>query len=108
MWFNIGLAFRKPWGRGSSDSLYYWDEKLSEFKAFSIQVETPWSGYSDDFNVFEICFHWRTKQDHAGPFLHVALLGFEVILNLYDVRHWYEEENRWFKPGEEAQLYGKD
>lgn len=106
IYFEFDFSFQKFWPHGKLDSIYYWDEKISENKAFSIQIEAPWTRYSDSFTVFCLGFNWYNKTDHAGPKLSIGFFGFEILLNLYDVRHWYNEEGRWFKPGEEAEIYG--
>lgn len=53
----------------------------------------------DDIVGFE--FRLTTRQDHAGLFLTASLLGYEVIFNFYDNRHWNSEEGRWMVYNEE-------
>lgn len=45
-----------------------------------------------------------TRQDHAGLFLCLAFLGYEIIITLYDHRHWDTENNRWSEYREENLL----
>ncbi len=40
-------------------------------------------------------FRFTIRQDHAGLFLSFCLLGYDIIINVYDSRHWNNEENRW-------------
>lgn len=35
------------------------------------------------------------RQDHAGVFVSASLVGYEIIFNFYDSRHWNDEFNRW-------------
>lgn len=48
---------------------------------------------TSDLISFEL--RYTIRQDHAGLFLTFGLVGYEVILHLYDNRHWNDEEGRW-------------
>ncbi len=57
------------------------------------------------WELFDFSFTWPTKVDHAGPrfsFSIAGIFGFEA--KVYDRRHWNHNEDRWFRPGEEASL----
>lgn len=44
-----------------------------------------------------------THCDHAGLSVYLEWLGFEFEFEFYDVRHWDEENGRYFKAGERLQ-----
>ena len=48
---------------------------------------------------------WRltSRCDHAGLSIYLDWMSFEVELQVYDVRHWDEENGRWFAQGTEIQ-----
>ena len=54
-----------------------------------------------------IGFHIRLtfRQDHAGLFLTLSLLGYEITFNFYDNRHWNHEEKRWMIYSEDKGLH---
>lgn len=46
--------------------------------------------------LFEFYLDIRFKgRDHAGPYLNIEFFGFAIMVNLYDSRHWDDENNRW-------------
>lgn len=36
-----------------------------------------------------------TGQDHAGIMFHLDILGYGLIINFYDNRHWDHDKNTW-------------
>ena len=52
-------------------------------------------------DIIGIDLRYTACQDHAGFFLSVALLGYDIIFNIYDNRHWNYEEKRWYIYDEE-------
>ena len=40
-------------------------------------------------------FAWRFRTDHAGIDLDIALLGLNVIFQIYDNRHWDDEKGEY-------------
>ncbi len=47
-------------------------------------------------DVVSCDFRYTIRQDHAGLFLSFGLIGYEIIFNIYDSRHWNDDENRWY------------
>ena len=70
-------------------------------KALEVQV----SFNKDFYQYFALIARWTRKQDHSGPELEIALGPLELEINIYDSRHWYYKENRWYEPGEEMRLH---
>lgn len=90
--FTINNIFsRIHWG-GSEKNYFYIDKKLTENKCFSVQI----SKWHRPINILliELDLNWK-GQDHAGPRFELEILGYVIILNLYDKRHWNYSENRF-------------
>lgn len=51
----------------------------------------------ETFDVIGIEFRLTSRQDHAGLYLSFALLGYDIILSVYDNRHWNHQTNDWEK-----------
>lgn len=52
-------------------------------------------------DIFSFDFRFTIRQDHAGVYASLGLLGYDVIFNIYDSRHWNEEAGRYY-------IYGGD
>lgn len=63
-------------------------------KSWEIQIDK-----CSDIIGFELRI--TTRQSHAGIFLSFGLLGYDVIFQVYDNRHWNYEEGRWMRYSEE-------
>jgi hypothetical protein len=88
--FDIG--FTKPW-KGVDRTYFEYDESVSKNLALSIQL----SKWDRVFTLIGFTFDWRIKTDHAGPYIEVSLFGFDLIINLYDKRHWDYQNDCWEK-----------
>lgn len=71
------------------------DLSLTRHKSLSVQLSW-WPEHASDLYLR---FRASTKGDHAGVNLswQVAYLMFDI--DLYDNRHWDDENDRWHKPG---------
>jgi hypothetical protein len=65
--------------------------RLGKHKAW--EVQTDYWGWGRLFEL-EIDVDWAGS-DHAGPRFSLTLLGFMVAAQMYDTRHWDEDNNRW-------------
>ena len=86
---NLSFSLRNPF----SDRwrmIKCWSGQLSTNKYWEVQIDETADLISGDFR-------YTMRQDHAGLFLSVGLVGYEVILNIYDHRHWDQETNDWVK-----------
>ncbi len=52
------------------------------------------------WELFKIFIHWSRKTDHAGINIHLSIMWWFIDFNIYDNRHWNDDENRFFKDGE--------
>ena len=82
---------------------FNWDKKLSKHKAFEIQL-THWEKIE---KWFDFNFGWTRKCDHCGVIFSGEILGWFLCLQIYDERHWNDEANRFYLPGEEMQKFEK-
>ena len=62
--------------------------KITKNKSWELQL----SKTNDILNV-EVNF--TTRQCHSGLFLSLGLLGYELIFNIHDNRHWDYLANDW-------------
>lgn len=46
-------------------------------------------------DIFGFEFRYTTKQSHAGLLVSISLIGFELMYNFYDNRHWDYIDNKW-------------
>ena len=46
-----------------------------------------------DFFQFQLMLN--KKSDHAGFLFNICILGLSIHANIYDIRHWNDEENKW-------------
>lgn len=46
-------------------------------------------------DIISIDLRITARQSHAGTYLALGLIGYEIIFNFYDVRHWDSERKNW-------------
>ena len=94
-------------------------KRLSEHKTFEWEVysNTPHLSISRSFsidnhglktmsyicNVFGHDIHFTRCEDHAGFRFELTLFGITAMFEIYDNRHWNDDEDRWYNPGEEEE-----
>lgn len=54
-----------------------------------------------DNTIASFSFRLVTRQDHAGITIELGLLGYSLLFQLYDIRHWNSEAGRYYKYSEE-------
>ena len=91
---------------------YHWCKRLSKHKSAEVEAYSGLIGFSNkvfislwsrafdfEISILNALFHLeleiRWKSDHAGVSLWLGLLGFDVGLHFYDIRHWDRENDRW-------------
>jgi hypothetical protein len=85
---NFSFSLYNPF-RYRFDNRFSKSWKLTENKA--IEVE-----YIRTNILLMIDFRLSFRQDHAGLAVGLGLFGYEGCVELYDVRHWDYENNRWY------------
>ena len=48
-------------------------------------------------DIIGIDFRITAKQSHAGSYLALGFIGYEILFNIYDNRHWDSEKDNWVK-----------
>jgi len=78
---NFNFTIRNPWTQRFDILLLRTGPLLLPFWHWELQVNRVSDLVSVDFRV-------TYRQSHQGIFLSLALIGFEVIFNIYDSRHY--------------------
>lgn len=92
--FRIGWIF----GNGSMSHDFFCKEwKLAKNKYLELQI--AWFGHK--FDLLGLKLSHYPKSDHTPYNFEFCIFNVEFIVTLYDSRHWNEEENRYYFPGEE-------
>ena len=70
--------------------MYTNTKQLSKNKYFESQVV-----YSDH-NIFKFVLDlsWSGR-DHAGPNIQISLFGYDLMVGIYDIRHWDYKKAKW-------------
>jgi hypothetical protein len=82
--FYIGIPFW-PWKWTS-----FWDREIAVSKNKTLLLQFMRSG-----SIIGFAFRWNIRQDHAGAMLNLELLGFELLVELSDNRHWDDNTGTW-------------
>jgi hypothetical protein len=88
--FNFGLD--NPFSN-RFENVYNKNFKVSKNKTIEIEICKDRSIISFDFRV-------TTRQDHGGVFVAFGFLGYDISFNLYDNRHWDNENGCYINHGE--------
>lgn len=83
----IYISFYVPFVRFYKN-LFSYDKKITEYKSLNIEVEA-------DPIIFCFELTTRIKSSHSGCAIRLGLLGVSVMTEIYDIRHWNHEENRY-------------
>jgi hypothetical protein len=86
--FNFSLAILNPFNNTGFKNIFRRERQFSIYKAYCLEI------YKCNY-LFSISFNWSIREDHAGIILTFGLFGYEVNLQIYDVRHWDHEYNCW-------------
>ncbi len=87
---NLTFAIGYPWSNDKFKTLFYrtWKTPI-ENKFFEIQF------INDNLHLLNLQLNWTRQYDHAGIKLELGLLGYELMFQLYDSRHWDYDKNDW-------------
>jgi hypothetical protein len=87
---NLTFAIGYPWLDDKFKTLFYrtWKTPIKN-KFFEIQF------INDNENLLNFQFKWTRRYDHAGVKLELGLFGYELVVQLYDSRHWDYDKNDW-------------
>ena len=69
-------------------NLRNYSKKITEHKAVEVELlETN--------AIIGVKFNLTFRQDHAGVEINLALFGYELLMQLYDTRHWDSDAQDW-------------
>lgn len=92
---HIYFRFDNPFSE-QVKTLYCYDKHISlsylKYQNLCIQIDK-------DNTIFCFKFEWTFRQDHAGPWLEFGLFGYNIMINVYDSRHWDYENDKWEEYG---------
>lgn len=74
-------------------------KKLTTYKSLEIQTE-----HDNDIYYFNFEITFKRKCDHAGFMFTITLFNFFFYFDIYDIRHWNDNENRYMKEGESEKI----
>ena len=84
---NITLALTNPFSN-RFDTLWEKSGRITKHKVWEVEVLKTTSVAYIDLRI-------TTRQSHAGVMLGLGLLGYEILVSLYDTRHWNGDTNDW-------------
>jgi hypothetical protein len=67
-------------------------KKLTKHKYLEIELTT--NSYWNYFNLF---IKMDRHTDHAGFFYNIEIFGLNYIFQIFDNRHWDDDNNCWMK-----------
>ena len=86
-----------------------WSKRVSRYKVIEIQTDitTPHFVFEQEFHIYNnsknlyfhafgvMGFHIKLSRrcDHAGIHFSVFILGLRLMFELYDIRHWDDEND---------------
>ena len=77
------------------NDIFLFEKLLTKNKAIEIQIST-----FDMVSYFDLNCSWGRSGDHAGFVLHFEVYGFMINLNIYDIRHWNYDADRFYEVNE--------
>lgn len=84
---DVGVTISNPFS-DRWDSGHYWFGKISKNKAWEVQA-------MKSNTIVKCAVSLSFRRDHAGLRLEVGLLGYEVCVQVHDVRHWDHRTQSW-------------
>ncbi len=74
---------------GVPSSFFYSDHHLLDDNFYFRSAASLFGAY------LSCSIEWSRKRDHAGFGFDLDILGLFISFNIYDSRHWDEENNSW-------------
>jgi hypothetical protein len=87
---NIQFSITNPWAdQNAFDNLFCKSALISKHKAVEFEIcKEP-----DQLLAFSLQI--TACKDHAGASMDVGIFGFTAKAQLYDTRHWDDENQKW-------------
>jgi hypothetical protein len=83
----LTFKINNPWSNRFAN-LFCQSGLLTKNKAWEIQLMK-----SSDIVFCQ--FEFSTKKDHAGLYVQLGLIGFNLAGQIYDTRHWDYTQSKW-------------
>lgn len=83
---NISLSITNPFSRR-------WNILVNKHRMFSKKV-IEFNVYETN-SIFTVDFHLSTRSDHAGARFDIGILGYDIEVHFYDIRHWDTKKDSW-------------
>lgn len=85
---NLNFSLENPFG-SKFKNLGCLSTKITEHKACELQH------CYDATTLLQVEFNYAIRRDHAGLKVTFTLFGYTLYFQLYDVRHWNYNTNKW-------------
>lgn len=86
---SFNLSISDPWHKDDFENLYSNSGMITKHKAW--EFETYW--YSR--TLLDLSMSLTSRRDHAGFKMELGLFGFTACFQIYDTRHWDDENKCW-------------
>ena len=86
---KLYFALNNPWPKENFKNLFSKNFRLTLHKYLEFEI------YRYSNTLLEMNLEFTTKCSHAGLTVHVAVLGINAEVKIYDCRHWCEVTNQW-------------
>jgi len=87
---NLNFSLQNPFSKRQWESFVERCGRLTKNKAWEVQV-------CRGSYLFSIDFRLTFRQDHAGLFVGLGICGYELLINVHDIRHWNAEKDCWLE-----------
>lgn len=87
--FHIYFKLTNPWKQSKFKNIWCKSKLISQHKVIEGQLT------GGDAVLFGLTVDITHRQDHAGVFLEVGLLGYTASVTFYDCRHWDNNAKSW-------------
>lgn len=92
--FYLNASIKNPFWKSEYnkyfDSYVCVEKPISKNKVFNFEITRHF------YHLFQFILKTEFRgMDHAGPSLELGLFGYNVMVCIYDTRHWDDEKNTW-------------
>ena len=92
--FLFNFNIRNPWSNRFENLKSWQGRALIPNKSWEFEVMKT-------TDIFDFMINITHCQDHAGICITLGALGYGILFQICDDRHWNDEQKRWYEPGEE-------
>lgn len=85
---SLHINIRNPWSNRFSNIKSWNGSTIMKNKFWEIQI------YKSS-DIVDFCVQLTHRQSHAGVFLGLGIFGYNLELQIYDIRHWNQNNQQW-------------